>query len=265
MCRMTAPARGMVSRHFDATASDWRDLYAGEDIYSRLYQYRRTVVLDQFQRLGQPARSRVLEVGCGPGMTAVEMARRGHDVTALDVAPAMIDLTRKLASDKGVELRTLVGDLMHLPFPDDSFPTVLAVGVMEWAEDMEAAIHQLARVLAPGGRLIVTFDNRWALNRLLDPALHPALDPFKRLLRRSERKARPRVYSWRTFNAAAGKAGLRVLSGSTLGFGPFSLVKYPVLSGRMAFRFHEMLQTAADRGIPFVRGAGHVYAVVARK
>lgn len=74
-----------------------------------------------------------------------------------------------------------------------------------------------------------------------------------------------RVYSLRQFNAALKKSGLRIISGMTLGFGPFSFFKYPLFSDRLAIRLHRMIQDVADQGTPILRHAGHVYAVLAEK
>ncbi|MGI9070781.1 MAG: class I SAM-dependent methyltransferase [Bryobacteraceae bacterium] len=254
-----------IGDYFDGTAAQWRDLYVRQDVYAYMYQQRRDVVLEFVDRLKLPAKTRVLEVGCGPGVTTVELARRGYSVDALDVAPAMIAFTQRLAFESGVNVRCLVGDVLRLPVSDDAFALVIAVGVTEWGADLQRAIDQLARVVARGGHLIVTMDNRWAAYRLLDPTLHPVFDPLKTLMRRSERKPRPRVYSLRQFNAALKKSGLRIISGMTLGFGPFSFFKYPLFSDRLAIRLHRMIQDVADQGTPILRHAGHVYAVLAEK
>ena len=255
----------LTADHFDATAAQWRDLYSRKDVYARMYQHRRDVVMGFVDSLALPCGESVLEVGCGPGLTAVELARRGYSVDALDAAPAMIELTKKLASESGVSLKSVVGDVCGLPFADRAFPLVLAVGVTEWVDALEPAISELARVVAPNGHLIVTTDSRWALYRLIDPVLNPILDPIKRLIRRSERKARPTVYSLRRFNAALKNAGLRPVSGVTLGFGPFSVLNFRLFPDSFAIRVHERLQRAADRGSFLLRKRGHVYAVLARK
>ena len=260
-----ARTQRLVGPHFEATADNWRELYDREDIYARIYQFRRDAVLQWVDSLALPAGTSVLEVGCGPGLTAVELARRGHSVTAVDIAPAMIAMTRKLASQKGVGVRGLVGDIFSLPFPDNTFQLGLSMGVVEWIPALEAAIAQLARVLAPGGHLMVTTDNQWALNRLLDPALNPLLDPIKRFLRRREQKARPGVHSIEEFDAAVENAGLRIVSRRTLGFGPFSLFKYPVMPLGLALRLDRNLQRAADRGATLLSKGGHIYAVLASK
>lgn len=254
-----------MSHHFHTTADQWRDLYGREDVYAKMYQHRRDIVLKFAESLALPAQSRVLEVGCGPGITSVELARRGYSVHALDVAPAMIELTRELASESGEKICWLLGDIRHLPFTDNAFRLVLAVGVTEWLDDLEPAIDQLARVVAPGGHLIVTTDNRWALYRLLDPSLNPVFDSLKKLMRRSEGKPRPSVYSMRQLNRALERSGLCIVSRATLGFGPFSILKVPLFSDPLAIRLHRKLQRAADGGMPLVRSAGHVYAALARK
>lgn len=255
----------LVATHFQETAKEWLRLYSRKDVYAWMYQYRRDVVLQLVDSLSLPAREKMLEVGCGPGLVAVELARQGYSVYGIDVAPAMIELTRQLAAESGVAVQTLVSDVCGIPFADRTFRLVLAVGVTEWINPLEPAINELARAVAPGGYLIVTTDNRWALYRLLDPILNPLLDPLKKLIRRSERKPRPTVYSRRRFNAALENSGLRLISGVTLGFGPFSLFRWPVLSDRLAIRVHQKLQRAADNGMRALRQGGHVYVALARK
>ncbi len=262
---MTESSQRLVSHHFQATADAWRDLYDRQDVYARMYQNRRDAVLKFVDSLPLPQGARILEAGCGPGVTSVELARRGFAVHALDFAPAMIRLTRKLAFESGASVRLLLGDVTHLPFPDHAFTLALAIGVTEWVKNLEPIFAQLARVVAPGGHVIVTTDNRWALYRLLDPSLNPMLDPLKRFMRRSEGKPRSGVYSMRQLDRALGESGFAVVSGRTLGFGPFSMFKVPLFSDALAIRVQRKLQSAADWGLPVLRDAGHVYAVLARK
>jgi SAM-dependent methyltransferase len=87
-----------------------------------------------------------LEVGCGEGRVARDLARRGHTVVALDASPTLV--ARAAAADPAG--RYLVADATALPFPDGSFDTVVAYNSLMDVDDMPAAVAEAARVLVPG-------------------------------------------------------------------------------------------------------------------
>jgi ubiquinone/menaquinone biosynthesis C-methylase UbiE len=99
--------------------------------------------------LALPPGSRVLEVGCGAGVTTVALAQRRYVVAALDSVDAMIHLTRQLAVERGVEhrLRASRGDAHRLPFADRSFPLLLAIGVTPWVHSLGQFLREMVRVL----------------------------------------------------------------------------------------------------------------------
>jgi SAM-dependent methyltransferase len=92
-----------------------------------------------------------LEVGCGEGRVARDLARLGHTVVALDASPTL--LAEAAAADPTG--RYLVADAAALPFPDGAFDTVVAYNSLMDVADMPAAVHEASRVLEPGGRLCV--------------------------------------------------------------------------------------------------------------
>jgi SAM-dependent methyltransferase len=109
-------------------------------------------------RSGITATSRVLDVGCGVGTTAVQIARRyGAHVTAVDISPLM--LQRAATSARAARVADLVGvhegDICALPFADDSFDVVIAEAVTMFVDRRRAA-GELARVCAPGGQVLAT-------------------------------------------------------------------------------------------------------------
>lgn len=101
---------------------------------------------------------KVLDVGCGVGTTAIEIARTcGASVTAVDVAPLMLERTGANVSAAGVADRVRVehGDILALPVPDGAFDVVVAEAVTMFVDRDKAAV-ELARVTRPGGRVLAT-------------------------------------------------------------------------------------------------------------
>jgi aminoglycoside 6-adenylyltransferase len=92
---------------------------------------------------------RTLEVGCGDGRVARDLAARGHRVTGVDIAPAMVRLAAE--ADPVGEYR--VADAAALPFADESFDVVVAYNSLMDVDDLEGAVREAARVLVPGGCL----------------------------------------------------------------------------------------------------------------
>jgi demethylmenaquinone methyltransferase / 2-methoxy-6-polyprenyl-1,4-benzoquinol methylase len=94
---------------------------------------------------------RVLDAACGTGDLALIAAKAGATVTGLDFSAAMLERARK----KGPELEWVRGDLLALPFEDDSFDAAtVGFGVRNVA-DLPGGIAELRRVLRPGGRLAI--------------------------------------------------------------------------------------------------------------
>jgi ubiquinone/menaquinone biosynthesis C-methylase UbiE len=96
-----------------------------------------------------------LDVGCGTGFLALELAERGHRVTGVDFAPAMIGLARRKAAERGVSIRLEEADAEHLPYPSGSFDFAISRHLLWTLPHPEAAIDEWTRVLRPGGRLVV--------------------------------------------------------------------------------------------------------------
>lgn len=101
---------------------------------------------------------RVLDVGCGVATTAIEIARQ-HDasVTAVGIAPLMLERAGANVASAGLVDRVSVehGDILALPYADDSFDVVIAEAVTMFV-DREKAAAELARVTKPGGRVLAT-------------------------------------------------------------------------------------------------------------
>lgn len=98
----------------------------------------------------------LLEVGCGVGTTAVRIARQfGCRVTATDLSPDMVMRAQDRVKASNMEHLVKVdrADLQRLPYPDNSFDTVLIEAVV-MVTDRERSVREVMRVLRPGGRVV---------------------------------------------------------------------------------------------------------------
>jgi SAM-dependent methyltransferase len=94
----------------------------------------------------------VLDAACGTGRWASYLAARGHVVTGVDQSRAMLDLARAKLPDA----RFLEGELTRLPLDDASVDAAVCALALVHVADLTTAIGELARVVRPGGRVIVS-------------------------------------------------------------------------------------------------------------
>ena len=167
--------QNVVNEHFAEAAPYWRDIYRLQDVYSRIHQQRNALVLLLVEQLRLPAGSRILDLGCGSGLTTVALAQRGYRLDALDTVPAMLELTRQTARQAEVsdQVSASVGDAHQIPYPDESFHVVTAMGVTPFLHSLPLAMREMTRVVKPGGYVLVNADNGWRLNYVLDPRRSP--------------------------------------------------------------------------------------------
>jgi len=100
----------------------------------------------------------VLDIGCGVATTAVTVASRfGASVTAVDISPVMLERARAAVREAGLESQVAVqeGDILSLPFSDDSFDVIIAEAVTMFVDRARAA-RELVRVCRPGARVLAT-------------------------------------------------------------------------------------------------------------
>lgn len=106
--------------------------------------------------LGLRPGERLLDAGCGPGETAVHLAREhGVDVTGVTLSSYEIAAANRRAAAAGVGhlVRAEHGDYAALPYPDGTFDAVLALESLQNAPDLPAVLAEFHRVLRPGGRV----------------------------------------------------------------------------------------------------------------
>ena len=137
-----------------------------EEITRKRYAYHYHLV-QLFDRMGPGEGKRLLEVGCGIGIDTVALARRGFDVTAVDLTEAAIEIARGRAADLGLAIDYRVGNCEELAYPESSFDVVYSFGVIHHTPDMRGAVREVHRVLKPGGVAYIMVYSRCSLVNLV--------------------------------------------------------------------------------------------------
>ncbi len=104
-------------------------------------------------RLDIPSGARVLDVACGTGNVAIPLARRGAQVTGVDIATNLLVQARDRAATEGMEITFDEGDAEQLPYADATFDAVVTMFGAMFAPRPELVVSEFARVLKPGGLL----------------------------------------------------------------------------------------------------------------
>jgi len=118
-----------------------------------------------FKHAGVVRGKTVLDVGCGTGLYSIRFSEAGADVTAVDISSRMIEIARRKAQDRGQYIWFDQADMSKLPYENRTFDVVLSITALEFSDDPLSALMEMARVLKPGGKLIVgvlNSDSPWA-------------------------------------------------------------------------------------------------------
>lgn len=132
---------GMVARWYAATTGKSRDDFT--DLARRI------------AREVAPNGS-VLEIAPGPGYFAIELAKRGaYSITGLDLSHTFVDIARTKAAEEGVGVDFRQGNASDMPFADNSFDFFLCRAAFKNFARPVRALHEMYRVLKPGGRGLI--------------------------------------------------------------------------------------------------------------
>jgi SAM-dependent methyltransferase len=171
----SAPGLDAVRAYWDAHVEDWKAAVspAGTLQYfeeTEAYRFEKLEYLAKLVDYDGYAGWRVLDLGCGIGNDTARFARGGAEVTGVDLAPRAIELV-----SRNFELRSLAGRFAvmngeALDLPDAAFDLVYCHTVLHFTPRPEHMIHEIHRVLRPGGTAILMAVNRrsWlrAMHRL---------------------------------------------------------------------------------------------------
>ncbi|MCD6287951.1 MAG: class I SAM-dependent methyltransferase [Candidatus Hydrogenedentes bacterium] len=164
---------GTVANRYDK----WYETAQGT-VYDRIEKHAVGRTLPDIRHGNQ-----MLEIGCGTGHWSRFFSERGFRVTGIDISPEMVNVARS----KGIENASFyVADATSLPFPDDSFDIAVAVTVLEFVAEPDRMLHEMARCVRHGGRLVIGALNRHSILGIQRRARPSELFSSAKMFTRSE-------------------------------------------------------------------------------
>ena len=193
----------------------WAPVY--DVVFGGVFKSGRAQTAEAANRIG----GRILEAGVGTGIS-LPLYRKDCRLTGIDLSPSMLEKARKRVQRHGLSHVDAIEvmDVEDLHFPDESFDVVIAQYVVTAVPDPEKALDEFARVLKPGGEIIIA-TRVSALDGLRDRIEKGLMPLTSRLGWRTE-------FPWSRYEAwAATRPELRLIEHRPLPpFGHFSLVRY---------------------------------------
>src|SRR5438309_5609242 len=117
--------------------------------------------LAYFREVAGPLRGKsILDVGCGGGILAEDLAREGAQVTGIDLSSASVDQAQRHARAGGLAIDYRVVDAAATPFPASSFDLVVASEVLEHVPDLDRTLREVSRILKTDGLFLFDTPNR---------------------------------------------------------------------------------------------------------
>ena len=161
--------------HYDSDAAGYyKRNYPTETPYSP-HWFRQHYIEQMVESAGLSPTSKILDVGCGPGVLVLSLLKKGYRVWGTDISSRMIDEASEIVRRNGFPLfdQLAVGDIEALEFDQGFFDVVVASGVIEYQKADAIALSEMNRVLARGGYLIINVTNRYSINHLFRPVYQP--------------------------------------------------------------------------------------------
>jgi ubiquinone/menaquinone biosynthesis C-methylase UbiE len=113
---------------------------------------------------------KIADIGCGTGIYTRELCAKGALVTGVDISPEMLAIAAEKTGEYSAQVNFVEGDAASLPFDDNSFDMVFSITAMEFFEQPRICLHEMHRILRPGGHMVVATLNSvslWAVQRRL--------------------------------------------------------------------------------------------------
>ena len=155
---MMSDAHVQVADLFDAMAPEYDVL---EPWYEHFYARLHAILTRTLAPSAETTRPRALDAGCGHGFQTALLQDLGYETHGVDVAAALLALTRRRLPSAALAR----ADVTALPYRDGSFDVVNCCGsTLSFVDDVDRALAEIARVLRPGGRVLLDCEHKWSVD-----------------------------------------------------------------------------------------------------
>ena len=141
------------------TRQRMREFYETSETYKSLLDAHDETYLRHYVELVihyAPPRSKILDLGCGNGISARLLNQADFDVVGTDISPLFLKEARNWENSR---LRYQVCDVLELPFESDTFDVICSNELVEHLPDVETALREMIRVVRKGGRIVISGPN----------------------------------------------------------------------------------------------------------
>ncbi len=152
--------RSEIEKYFDSLAGSWNENYHSKFLFAERLEKLKRFVSD-VDLHGK----NILDLGCGSGFISLFFCQSEARVSGIDVSENMIRRASEILEANHCRADLTVGDAGQLKFPDETFDIIACISVLEWIEDDETAVREIARVLKPGGFAIISVPNQFSCAR----------------------------------------------------------------------------------------------------
>jgi SAM-dependent methyltransferase len=159
---------------FDEQSERWSDLYRADRNFSRRYGVLKGLIEDGLDGVSPGL---ALDAGCGSGIFSALLADLGWRVEAVDGSSEMLRAAREYCERRlggrvdQIEFREML--LEQIPYSAGTFDLALCLSTLEYIEGDRDVLMELAKVLKPGGRLVLSVPNKPGLVRRVERLLNP--------------------------------------------------------------------------------------------
>jgi ubiquinone/menaquinone biosynthesis C-methylase UbiE len=277
----------VIGDYFGEDVEYWDGLYDGTDFLTLHMADRKKIVLEAVEKYSTGKKLKILDLGCGTGVLARELLKKGHTVVASDCAKEMLDKLMIAVKDSDLTkfLGSIRGYAQETSFSTGCFDGIICIGVFQYQTNDSDLLKEISRILKKGGFCVYTIPNLLRLNYCLDPFYYCrfGIRIMKRVISKKlslsknhgvnaslsgEINGHGRPYDKKYFmwqlNSAIAQHGLRVREIVGFGFGPPTLLGKQILPDGVSYRMSTKLDRLMNK-LQFLKLFSNRWAFVLEK